>query len=168
MQQHLTAGFLLVCENLFLYYQMNNWRVCSDILTYGMKKCGTLPRADMTNIFSCLDVYDIDFDGSKEILIGNSTEVHTSHTLCWNFKFTYFFQDIFLYKFRKDKGWCLTDLKKIGVPILGLLNMDVNGDGIRELIVMTMKGVHVFQHNLKVAEILEKKAEKYVNDTTEK
>lgn len=40
-----------------------------------MKKCEPLPRADMTNIFTCLDVYDIDFDSSKEILIGNSTEV---------------------------------------------------------------------------------------------
>lgn len=47
----------------------------SDVLNYGMKKCGTLPRLDMTNIFTCLDVYDIDFDGRKEILIGNSTEV---------------------------------------------------------------------------------------------
>lgn len=40
--------------------------------------------------------------------------------------------------------------------------MDVNGDGVRELIVLTMKGVHVFQHSLNdVAEILEKKAENY-------
>lgn len=40
--------------------------------------------------------------------------------------------------------------------------MDVNGDGIRELIVMTMKGVHVFQHDLKtVTDVLFKKAEKY-------
>lgn len=53
----------------------------------------------------------------------------------------------------------MTDLKKIGVPILGLLNMDVNGDGIRELIVITIRGVHVFQHNLGiVAGILERKA----------
>lgn len=65
-----------------------------------------------------------------------------------------------MYKFKKEQGWCLTDLRKVGVPILGLLNMDVNGDGIRELIVITMKGVHVFQHNLKgVAQILERKAE---------
>lgn len=48
----------------------------SDVLNYGMKKCETLPRLDMTNIFTCLDVYDIDFDGRKEILIGNSTEVN--------------------------------------------------------------------------------------------
>lgn len=40
-----------------------------------MKKCGTLPRCDMTNIFTSLTVVDIDFDGSKEILIGNSVEV---------------------------------------------------------------------------------------------
>lgn len=69
-----------------------------------------------------------------------------------------------LYKFRKDKGWCLTDFKKVGVPILGLLNMDVNGDGIRELIVMTMKGVHVFQHNLNaIVDVLEKKAETFAS-----
>lgn len=66
---------------------------------------------------------------------------------------------MYLYKFKKEKGWCLTDLKKVGVPILGLLNMDINGDGVRELIVLTMKGVHVFQHNLNdITETLQKKA----------
>lgn len=70
-----------------------------------------------------------------------------------------------LYKFKKEAGWCLTALKKIGVPVLGMLNMDVNGDGVRELIVLTMKGVHVFQHNLKdVADILAKKAEIYAEN----
>lgn len=49
--------------------------ICSDILKYGLKKCGTLPRTDMTNIFTSLAVVDIDFDGAKEILIGNSVEV---------------------------------------------------------------------------------------------
>lgn len=40
-----------------------------------MKKCSKLPRIDMTNIFTCMDVIDIDFDGTKEIIIGNSVEV---------------------------------------------------------------------------------------------
>lgn len=48
------------------------------MLTYGMKKCGPLPRCDMTSIFTCLDVVDIDFDGNKEILIGTSVEVCSS------------------------------------------------------------------------------------------
>lgn len=134
--------YLFVCVYQLFY--------CSDVLNYGMKKCESLPRLDMTNIFTCVDVYDIDFDGKKEILIGNSTE------------------DIFLYKYKKEKGWCLIDLKKVGVPILGLLNLDVNGDGVRELIVLTMKGVHVFQHNLSdIAEILQKKAATVTNQFIE-
>lgn len=141
----------------------------SDVLNYGMKKCEALPRLDMTNIFTCLDVYDIDFDGRKEILIGNSTEVMSIFFSQFLYSQFVLFQDVLLYKFKKEKGWCLTDYRKVGVPILGLLNMDVNGDGIRELIVITMKGVHVFQHNLNgVAQILERKAAIYANNQKDK
>lgn len=50
-----------------------------------------------------------------------------------------------LYKFNKEKGWCLTDIKKIGAPIFGIMSVDITGDGIKELIVLTIKGVHILQ-----------------------
>lgn len=50
-----------------------------------------------------------------------------------------------LYKFKIDKGWCLVDVKKVATPVIGLTSMDINGDGVKELIVLTMRGVHILQ-----------------------
>lgn len=40
-----------------------------------MTDYATLPRHDSTSILTCCEIADIDFDGEKEILIGNSAEV---------------------------------------------------------------------------------------------
>lgn len=50
-----------------------------------------------------------------------------------------------LLKHIKEKGWCLEDLKKIAAPVLGLKCLDISGDGVKELVVLGMKGVHVLQ-----------------------
>lgn len=50
-----------------------------------------------------------------------------------------------LYKFNKEKGWCLIDIKKIGTPIFGITSVDITGDGVKELVVLTIKGVHILQ-----------------------
>lgn len=50
-----------------------------------------------------------------------------------------------LYKFNKEKGWCLTNIRKLGAPIFGIMCEDITGDGVKEFIVLTMKGVHILQ-----------------------
>ncbi|KAJ8981807.1 hypothetical protein NQ317_007393 [Molorchus minor] len=100
-----------------------------DILEYGLTNYVTLPRHDTTSILTCCEIADIDFDGEKEILIGNSAE------------------EIMLLKHHHNKGWCLEELKKIAAPVLGLKYVDVSGDGVKELVILSMKGVHVLQHD---------------------
>jgi len=51
-----------------------------DVLQYGLKKYGTLPRYELTSVLSCLEIADIDFDGYDEILIGTSNQVG-SHSI---------------------------------------------------------------------------------------
>ncbi|XP_018575978.1 KICSTOR complex protein kaptin-like [Anoplophora glabripennis] len=100
-----------------------------NVLEFGLTDYATLPRHDSTSILTCCEIADIDFDGRKEILIGNSAE------------------EIMLLKHIEQKGWCLEDLKKIAAPVLGLKYLDVSGDGVKELVVLGMKGVHVLQHD---------------------
>lgn len=44
-------------------------------MEYGLTDYCTLPRLDCTSVQSCCEVADIDFDGEKELLIGNSNAV---------------------------------------------------------------------------------------------
>lgn len=44
-----------------------------------------------------------------------------------------------------DDEWWLTDLKRVTSPIFGLMSIDLTGEGVQELIVLTMKGVHILQ-----------------------
>lgn len=99
-----------------------------DILKYGLRKYGTLPRSELTTVFSCVEVADINLDGSTEILIGNSN------------------QEIISYKFDEKQGWVLLDIRKFPAPIFSIKHVDVTGDGVKELLILTMKGVHVLQH----------------------
>lgn len=49
------------------------------------------------------------------------------------------------YKRDKEKGWCLEEVKKVAAPILALKYIDMRCDGIKDLVVLSMKGVHVLQ-----------------------
>ncbi|KAJ8923985.1 hypothetical protein NQ315_006761 [Exocentrus adspersus] len=100
-----------------------------NVLEFGLTHYSTLPRHDSTSIMTCCEIADIDFDGEKEILIGNSA------------------QEIMLLKHDTQKGWCLEDVKKIAAPVLGIKYIDISGDGVRELVILGMKGVHVLQHD---------------------
>lgn len=55
-----------------------------DILHYGLKKYGTLPRYELTSVLASAATADIDFDGCDEILIGNSNQVLLVVYLIWD------------------------------------------------------------------------------------
>ncbi|KAJ8942623.1 hypothetical protein NQ318_013336 [Aromia moschata] len=111
-----------------------------DVIEYGLTNYATLPRHDTTSILSCCELADIDFDGEKEVLIGTSAE------------------EIMLLKRDKERGWCLEELKKMAAPILGIKYIDISGDGVKELVVLSMKGVHVLQHDFTcLQEVLDSK-----------
>ncbi|XP_074034569.1 KICSTOR complex protein kaptin [Leptinotarsa decemlineata] len=111
-----------------------------DVLEFGLSNYATLPRIDSTSVLSSCEVADIDFDGQKEILIGTSGE------------------KIMMYKKDKKGNWCLEELKKISAPVLGLKYIDITGDGVKDLVILSMRGVHVLQHDSsRLQTILDKK-----------
>jgi len=47
-----------------------------------------------------------------------------------------------------DQRWQLAWRKTFAAPVIGVRYADLTGDGVRELIVITTRGVQVLQHNL--------------------
>ncbi|XP_060519052.1 KICSTOR complex protein kaptin-like [Cylas formicarius] len=101
-----------------------------DVLTYGLSDYATLPRHDNSTILTSCVVADIDFDDEKEILLGNSSE------------------EIMLIKYDKGaKNWFLEELKLIAAPVLCIKYIDLTGDGVKDLVVFSVKGIHVLQYD---------------------
>lgn len=116
----------------------------SDVLEYGLTDYNTLPRLDSTYVQTCCVIADIDFDGVKEIIIGNTQAVSGKKCNKFYMDFTIKFQELLFCK-RTEKGWGLEEVKPMAAPILALKYIDMRCDGIKDLVVLYMKGVHVLQ-----------------------
>lgn len=86
-----------------------------------------LEDSDEFNVTSCTCIADIDLDGTNEILIGKYGE------------------ELLAYKYNEIDGWQIEGIKSLPNPVYALLYEDVSGDGIKELIVLTLKGVLIIQ-----------------------
>ncbi|CAG9837605.1 unnamed protein product [Diabrotica balteata] len=100
-----------------------------DVLEYGLTNYSTLPRLSSISMLTCCEVNDIDFDGKKEILVGTNSE------------------EILLYKRDLENVWWLEEIKKVTGPVLGIKCIDMTGDGIKDLVIQSMRGVQVLQHD---------------------
>lgn len=118
-----------------------------DVLNHGLQKYDTLKRLDTTSVLSCCEVADIDFDGVPEILIGSSAE------------------EVAIYKFDWEKGFAFLEERRVVSPVLGMKYVDVTGDGMKELIIFTLKGVYIFQHDPRyVDKRIKEKLSRFMDD----
>ncbi|GAB6024576.1 hypothetical protein CHUAL_009726 [Chamberlinius hualienensis] len=134
------------------------WRFVSE----GMNEQATLPYSDFFDCVQCACIADIDFDGYNEIIIGTYGQqllmykcVETRDTPPTN---------------KSDSASTPTSIKfhysfvlqrRFAHPLLAVEYFDVTGDGLKELVVLSTKGLHVLQHKLdevcdKIAKRLEK------------
>ncbi|RUS17014.1 hypothetical protein BC937DRAFT_90532 [Endogone sp. FLAS-F59071] len=110
-------------------------RLCS-ITTKGLNSLTVLPESNQHDSVLCSHVLDVDWDGECELLVGTYGRqlliykripgTETQYYIFWRRGFAY--------------------------PIYRLASLDVNRDGLDELIVTTMYGVHVFQPNFDKAQ----------------
>lgn len=88
-------------------------------------------------------VADINMDGVNEILLGTY-----SH-------------EIYVFKINYDEKWILSDIRKFDSPVYSMAYLDITNDGMKELIVLTQRGVYILQHDLsKIKKILDKRLDK--------
>ena len=116
-------------------------RVFYDIETEGLSKYKTLPQSDEFDVATTCTLADIDFDGQNEVLIGTFGE-----------QFMVFKED------QETRKWSMIFIRSLNDPIHKIYHIDLTGDGIKDVFLVTLKSVIILQHDYdKVAELLEKR-----------
>uniref|UniRef100_H3B084 Kaptin, actin binding protein n=1 Tax=Latimeria chalumnae TaxID=7897 RepID=H3B084_LATCH len=109
-----------------------------DVLKYGLSDQLILPETDRYDSVLCALVADIDFDGMSELLLGT------------------YGQELLCYKFRETEGeFQLVWKRCFQSPLLSMAYVDLTYDGLCELAVISLKGLHILQYSLtKMAELV--------------
>nr|CAD7573443.1 unnamed protein product [Timema californicum] len=110
-----------------------------NITVQGFESCYNLPDSDSFDAVMCCLVADIDMDGKQEVILGT------------------YGQEMLVYKLESSsedgkESWQLNCQRGFSNPIYSLLYVDVTGDGVKELVVLTLQGVHIMQHDFKFVE----------------
>lgn len=120
---------LLVCRALVPSF------VYRDLLDRGLDQHAMLPRSDDFDSVVCGCVADIDMDGVNEVILGT------------------YGQEVLVYKLEclsaGRESYMLLWHQMVSHPILSIEYMDLTGDGVCELLVLSTKGLHILQHDLR-------------------
>ncbi|KAM9847242.1 KICSTOR complex protein kaptin isoform 2-T2 [Aulostomus maculatus] len=106
--------------------------VYRDVQEHGLSHSTCLSESDQWDAVLCALVIDLDFDGQKEVLLGT------------------YGQELLCYKFqpagsRRDGHFQLVWRRSFKSPLLSIIYLDLTGDGLKELAVLTLKGLHILQ-----------------------
>ncbi|CAL1574010.1 unnamed protein product [Knipowitschia caucasica] len=109
--------------------------VYRDVEQHGLTLTMCLPESDQWDAVLSALVIDLDFDGQKEVLLGT------------------YGQELLCYKYQAavsggDGQFQLQWRRSFKSPLLSIIYLDLTGDGMKELAVLTLKGLHVLQHSL--------------------
>uniref|UniRef100_A0A3Q1J1N9 Kaptin (actin binding protein) n=1 Tax=Anabas testudineus TaxID=64144 RepID=A0A3Q1J1N9_ANATE len=109
--------------------------VYRDVHECGLSRSMCLSESDQWDAVLCALVIDLDFDGQKEVLLGT------------------YGQELLCYKFHptgsgSESQFELQWRRSFKSPLLSIIYLDLTGDGLRELAVLTLKGLHILQHSL--------------------
>uniref|UniRef100_T1J5Z3 Kaptin n=1 Tax=Strigamia maritima TaxID=126957 RepID=T1J5Z3_STRMM len=116
--------------------------VYRNVLKDGLENQLILPDSDHYDCVLCACVADVDMDGRNEIVLGT------------------YGQEILIYKYNGDninsesdsEEFCLEPeyylkwQKSFAYPLHSIKYIDITNDGMNELIVLSLKGMHILQH----------------------
>ncbi|XP_025280282.1 KICSTOR complex protein kaptin isoform X2 [Canis lupus familiaris] len=112
--------------------------VYRDLLSRGLEDQLLLPGSDQFDSVLCGLVTDIDLDGRPEVLVAT----YGQELLCYK----YFGPESGLPE--AERGFRLLWQRGFSSPLLAMAHVDLTGDGLQELAVVSLKGVHILQHSL--------------------
>ncbi|XP_048840081.1 KICSTOR complex protein kaptin [Brienomyrus brachyistius] len=106
--------------------------VYRDVHTCGLANSICLPESNQYDVVLCALVTDLEFDGNRELLLGT------------------YGQELLCYKFQRSdsRQVHLMWKRSFKSPLLSITYLDLTGDGLRELAILTLKGLHILQHSL--------------------
>ncbi|XP_022379628.1 KICSTOR complex protein kaptin isoform X2 [Enhydra lutris kenyoni] len=112
--------------------------VYRDLLNRGLEDQLLLPGSDQFDSVLCGLVTDMDLDGRPEVLVAT----YGQELLCYK----YFGPECGLSQ--AEHGFRLLWQRGFSSPLLAMAHVDLTGDGLQELAVVSLKGVHILQHSL--------------------
>ncbi|XP_044778199.1 KICSTOR complex protein kaptin isoform X2 [Neomonachus schauinslandi] len=112
--------------------------VYRDLLSRGLEDQLLLPGSDQFDSVLCGLVTDVDLDGWPEVLVAT----YGQELLCYK----YFGPESGLPE--PERGFRLLWRRGFSSPLLAMAHVDLTGDGLQELAVVSLKGVHILQHSL--------------------
>ena len=112
-------------------------KVFYNVFQDGLTNFAILPSSADYDVPTCCTIADLDFDGKNEIIIGTYGEM------------------FLVYKAQKDEElnkecWNLVWEKSFNCPIHGIFDVDITQDGVKEILIITLKSVIVLQHDHKM------------------
>ncbi|XP_017650968.1 KICSTOR complex protein kaptin isoform X1 [Nannospalax galili] len=120
--------------NLLVASMLEPAVVYRDLLNQGLEDQLLLPGSDQFDSVLCGLVTDVDLDGQPEVLVAT------------------YGQELLCYKYRRlpeaGPGFHLLWQRTFSSPLLAMAHVDLTGDGLQELAVVSLKGVHILQHSL--------------------
>lgn len=114
--------------------------IFNNILEDGLSVSTTLVDSEKQDIITCSLVCDIHMDSQPTVLLGTYGQELLAYRLCSNV-------------------WVLAWQRSFSHPILALDYCDVTGDGVRELVSLTTRGVQILQ--VKSTDSLQKMGKKF-------
>ena len=118
--------------NLCVSHSLGETQVFHNILDCGLAQSSLLPGSDLHDIVTSLCVADVEMRGRQSLILGT------------------YGQQILCYEAGEagSSEWRLAWTRSMSAPVLGVRCEDVTGDGVRELVVVTSRGVQVLQPQL--------------------
>lgn len=117
--------------HLCVTHSLGPTQVFHDLLTHGLASSTHLPQSNNNDMASTVCVADVSLTGQYRLVVGT------------------YGQELLVYK-QVDEGmeWELEWSRSLPAPVLGVRWVDMTGDGLRELVVVTSRGVQVLQNQL--------------------
>ncbi|KAK7904274.1 hypothetical protein WMY93_016881 [Mugilogobius chulae] len=131
----ITPGEEMCGYNLLVTSTIEMAVIYRDVQEHGLAHSMCLAESDQWDAVLSALVIDLDFDGQKEVLLGT------------------YGQELLCYKYQAavsggDGQFQLQWRRSFKSPLLSIIYLDLTGDGMKELAVLTLKGLHVLQHSL--------------------
>ncbi|KAI1903880.1 hypothetical protein AGOR_G00031770 [Albula goreensis] len=113
--------------------------VYRDVQVCGLTQPICLPESDQWDSVLCALVTDLDFDRHTEVLLGT----YGQELLCYKFQ-----QPDSVQGSGVEGQFQLQWRRSFKSPLLAVTYLDLTGDGLKELAILTLKGLHILQHSL--------------------
>merc|ERR1719450_116735 len=116
--------------HLCVAYSLGETQVFHNILENCLADYSNLPESDSSDLVTSICVADVEMSGQNNIILGT------------------YGQEVLCYQMEDEEDWVLSWTRSLSAPVLSVRCEDVTGDGVRELVVVTTRGVQVLQLQL--------------------